>query len=133
EIGQPYHSADVTIGEVFGLGKIGNGRGLAALQPAPPVPGASDGAQHMRILHPSVGRRVTCWRQDLRTTVLPAKGERDDHADGVFGHAASFSICGASICCASDLMPSWRRSMARPVALTVTRATRSWTMRACSA
>src|SRR5690606_9327260 len=114
EIGQPYHAADVTRGEVFGGGKIGNGRGLAALQPAPPVPGASDGAQHMRVLHPRVGGRVLCWRQNLRAAVLTANSERDDYADGVFRHAASFSICGANICLASDLRPAWRRSMAIP-------------------
>jgi hypothetical protein len=135
QIGEPHHSADEPVGDLLGRGNVLDGGSGAGFQLTPPVPGAGNCAQHMRILRPAIPQGHIVGRQDFRPPVAFADRQRNDDPDGVTraGHAQASVWRGAIMSRRTELSPSWRRSTAMPSSPTVTRSTRSWTMRVCSA
>src|SRR5690606_41615336 len=107
----------------------------AHFQLPPPAPGAGNGAQHMRVLRPAVPDCHLVGRKDLRPPIAFADRQGDDDADGGrrVGHAWASVWRVAIMSRRTEPSPSWRRSTAMPSSPTVTRSTRSWTMRVCSA
>src|SRR5690606_37438979 len=135
QIGEPHHAAHEPVGDLLGRGDILNGGSGTGFQLPPPVPGAGDGAQHMRVLRPAVPDCHLIGREDLRPPIAFADRQGDDDADGISraGHAQASVWWAAIMSLRTELSPSWRRSTAMPSSPTVTRSTRSWTMRVCSA
>ena len=117
-----------------GMGRVaGSNPRRARGHAPPPTPGATDGTQYMRVLGLVLTRQIISGRQDLRPPVLSPhlEGYEDLNGVGFAHHSAASSWRGVIISRMTPAMPSVRRSMTRPSAVTVTRRTSSWMMRAC--